>query len=125
MFYKLLWLAVAGAMGTLARYGLSGVFQRWLGGTFPWGTAMVNVLGCLAAGIVWAAAGERLATNPEVRTIIVIGFMGAFTTFSTLVFETSQFFSDAQLLLGLCNFAFQTVTGIGLFYLGLAIGRTV
>ena len=125
MIQKLALLAFAGACGTLARYGLAGAVHRWLGGVFPWGTAFVNILGCLLFGIVWAAAGERDTISPEMRTIILVGFMGAFTTFSTFVSETSNLLSDAELLIALANLAFQLVTGIGVFYLGLAIGRAI
>lgn len=125
MLQKLFWLALAGACGTLARYGLAGAVHRWLGGVFPWGTAFVNILGCLLFGLIWAATGERTTISPEVRSVILIGFMGAFTTFSTFVSETGQLLSDAELLIGFANIAFQLVTGLGVFYLGLAIGRTI
>lgn len=124
MFWKIVWLALAGACGTVARYGLTGAVHRWLGSSFPWGTAVVNILGCLLFGIVWAAASERGTISPGMRTIILVGFMGAFTTFSTFISETSQLLSNTELLIGFANIAFQTVTGMGVFYLGLAIGRT-
>jgi CrcB protein len=125
MVQKLAYLALAGALGTLARYVLAGATHKWLGGAFPWGTALVNVLGCFLFGVVWAIAGERGTIGPEMRTILLVGFMGAFTTFSTFVFETSQLLSDAELLVGLANITFQVVTGLGVFYLGLAIGRVI
>ena len=125
MFQKIIWLALAGACGTLARYALSGAVHRWLGSSFPWGTAVVNITGCLLFGIVWAAAGERGTISPELRTIILVGFMGAFTTFSTFISETGQLLSEAELLIGLTNIAFQIAIGLGLFYLGVGIGRTI
>ena len=125
IFQKILWLALAGAAGTLARYGLGGIVHRWLGSSFPWGTAAVNILGCLFFGIVWAAAGERGAISPEMRTIILVGFMGAFTTFSTFISESSQLFSASEYFLGIGNIAFQIVIAFSVFYLGLALGRTI
>jgi CrcB protein len=125
MLQKLVWLALAGACGTLARYGLAGAVHRWLGGVFPWGTAFVNILGCLLFGLIWAAMGERTIISPEVRSVVLIGFMGAFTTFATFAAETGQLFSDGELLIGFANITFQLVTGLGVFYLGLAIGRTI
>jgi len=125
IYQKLLWLALAGAAGTLARYGLGGVVYRWLGSSFPWGTAAVNILGCLLFGIVWAAAGERAAISPEMRTIILVGFMGAFTTFSTFISESTQLFSASEFFLGMGNIVFQVVIALSVFYLGLAIGRTI
>ena len=125
MFRKLLLLGLAGACGTLARYGLSGVVHRWMGSAFPWGTATVNILGCLLFGLVWATASERNLIGPEARLIVLTGFMGAFTTFSTFISETSQLISEAELLIALSNMAFQLITGITVFYLGLAIGRAI
>ena len=125
MMQKLAWLAFAGACGTLARYGLGGAVHKWLGGNFPWGTAMVNVLGCLLFGIVWAAGSERATISPEARFIILTGFMGAFTTFSTFVSESSQLFAGAELLIGFTNVVLQLVAGSGGFFLGLAIGRII
>ena len=125
MIERILWLAVAGACGTLARYGLAGVVHRWAGGVFPWGTVFVNVLGCLLFGLIWSASNERNLFSPEIRTIILVGFMGAFTTFSTFISETSQLLSDAELLIGFLNVTVQVVTGIAMFYFGLAIGRVI
>jgi CrcB protein len=125
MLSKLIGLALAGACGTLARYGLAGAVHRWLGSSFPWGTAFVNIAGCWLFGLVWAVASERGRLSPEMRTILLVGFIGAFTTFSTWVSETGQLLSDAELLIGLANIAFQLVTGFGVFYFGLAIGRAI
>ncbi len=90
MATKLLALCIAGALGTLARYGLQGLVQRWAGGSFPWGTLAVNALGCLAFGVIWTVASDRGLIGPQMRTILLVGFMGAFTTFSSFVFETAQ-----------------------------------
>jgi CrcB protein len=125
MIQKITLLALAGACGTLARYGLAGVVHRWLGGNFPWGTVVVNVLGCLLFGIVLVAGSERATISPEARLIILTGFMGAFTTFSTFVSETSQLLSGAELLIGFANIVLQLVAGSSGFFIGLAIGRII
>src|SRR5262249_6918278 len=95
MLRKLLWLSFMGVLGTLARYGLQGWVQR-RAGTFPWGTLAVNALGCLLFGVIWALADERLLISGESRTIALVGFMGAFTTFSSFAFETTALLRDAQ-----------------------------
>ena len=93
---RLALIAGAGALGTLTRYGLQGWVQRWTGGTFPWGTAAVNILGCLLFGGLWAASSERHWLGAEARIIVLVGFFGAFTTFSTFAFETVQMMRAGQ-----------------------------
>ena len=83
MWHEILWIALAGALGTLARYGLGGAVQTVLGQNFPWGTLVVNAIGCLLFGLVWTLAEERLLISGHLRFIVLVGFMGAFTTFST------------------------------------------
>ncbi len=125
MLQKLLLIACAGGLGALARYGLSGVVQRAAGSDFPWGTTVVNVTGCLAFGLLWSWMGARLSIGGEVRAIVLVGFMGAFTTFSTFAFETAQLLHGAQWLAAAGNLAIQNVVGIAAMFLGLAIGRTL
>lgn len=123
LWQRLLVLAGAGAAGTLARYGLGGLVQRLHGSLFPWGTFAVNALGCLAFGFVWSLAEERLIISGHTRTIALIGFMGAFTTFSTYAFETSRLLGDGQWLLAAGNMLLQNVAGITLLLVGMALGR--
>ena len=120
---KLLLIALAGGVGTLARYGLSVLIQNAVRPGFPWGTVAVNLLGCLAFGVLWASMERGSAISGEGRAIILIGFMGAFTTFSTFAFETGRFLQDAQWMLALGNVALQNVVGVAALLLGMAIGR--
>jgi fluoride exporter len=119
---RLLWLSVTGAAGTLCRYWLDGLVQRILGDRFPWGILVVNVVGCFLFGLVWPLAEQRLVIKPETRIIILTGFMGAFTTFSTFTFETAQFMRDSQWLLAAANIVAQIVLGLAFLFLGLALG---
>jgi len=120
---KLLLIALAGAVGTLARYGLGGFVQSHCGKIFPWGTVTVNLLGCLLFGVVWASLEERWSLGGEFRTIVLVGFMGAFTTFSTFVFETEQLLRDAEWLLAIGYFTLHNVGGLAAIVAGLALGR--
>jgi CrcB protein len=122
---KLLLIAMAGAAGTLARYGLTGAVQRWAGEGFPWGTAAVNVLGCFLFGAVWALAGSRLPFGAETRAVLLVGFMGAFTTFSTLMAETGTLLTETGWPHALGNVLLQNTAGIGCFFLGLFVGRNM
>jgi CrcB protein len=123
MWQRLMWIALAGAVGTLSRYWLSGLVQRLCGVRFPWGTLAVNALGCFLFGIVWALAEERLVISGETRLILLTGFMGAFTTFSTFAFETGAFLRDSEWLLAASNLIGQNVLGLALVFLGFAASR--
>lgn len=86
------WLAIAvgGAGGALARWLVSTGVHRWLGREFPWGTLAVNVAGSFAMGLLAVLLVERLAVGPAWRAGILVGFLGAFTTFSTFALETIE-----------------------------------
>lgn len=120
---KIAWLAAAGGLGTLTRYWLGGAVQRLHDGAFPWGTLAVNALGCVLFGLVWTLAEERFLISGETRAIVLIGFMGAFTTFSTYAFETSAMLRDAEWVLAAANFVAQNVLGLLGFFAGAALGR--
>ncbi|REK09850.1 MAG: CrcB family protein [Planctomycetota bacterium] len=123
LYQKLLLIALAGAAGTLARFGVAGVVQRLHSTEFPWGTFAANAAGCFLFGIVWSLAEERLIISGTTRAIVLIGFMGAFTTFSTFAFETGQMLDDAQWLPAAGNLLLHNVTGIALVLVGIALGR--
>lgn len=120
---KVVYLAIAGMAGTLLRYWLGGYVQKSVGGVFPWGTFAVNMAGCFLFGLVWSLAEERLVISGEVRAIALIGFMGAFTTFSSFMFETSALIRDSQWLLAASNVALQNITGFIVLVLGINLGR--
>jgi len=120
---RLLLFALAGAAGTLARYGLAGLVQKIGGPGFPWGTLAVNLLGCLFFGFIWSLAEDRFLISSATRMVLLIGFMGAFTTFSTFAFETTQMLRDAQWTVAAANLAAQNVAGIVFMIMGMKLGR--
>ena len=125
LYQKLLCIGTAGALGTLSRYGLAGVVQRMTGIGFPWGTATVNAIGCFLFGLVWTLGSERMAIGAEARTIILTGYMGAFTTCSTFISETGQLAGDAQWWIALGNITLQISVGLALFFVGTALARAL
>ena len=125
MWPKLLYMSLAGALGTLARYGLSGVVQRWTTPSFPWGTTAVNLLGCFIFGFVWELTSERFSISGELRICILIGFLGAFTKFSSFIFESGKLLADGELLIGIGYMLIQNVFGLALFFTGLVLARWV
>ncbi len=122
---KMAWLCVTGAIGTLCRYGLGGWVQRLIPTAFPWGTLAVNASGCFLFGIVWSLAEHRMLISGQTRLILLVGFMGAFTTFSTFAFETSQMLDDGEWLLAAGNLLLQNISGVILVLIGIALGRLI
>jgi CrcB protein len=122
---KIIGIAVAGALGSLARYWLGGLVQQHFNGGFPAGTFAVNIVGSFLFGVVWTLAEERMVISAETRTVILVGFMGAFTTFSTFMFETGTLMRDSQWLLAIGNVAAQVIVGLIGLFLGLALGRSL
>ena len=125
MQHKLIWLAIAGGIGALARYGLAGLVQRFFTGGFPFGTLVVNIVGCFVFGLLWAVLEDKLQVSGELRVVLFVGFLGAFTTFSTFVFETRQMLTESQYLLAVANVAVQNMLGLVFLIFGFAIGRLV
>ena len=120
---KYFWLALAGAAGTLARYGLGGLVHRLIKSPYPWGTLVINGSGCLLFGLIWSATAEHWNVRPDIRTYVLIGFMGAYTTFSSFAFETAALLRDGEWLPAFANFAAQNVLGLLCMFVGLALGR--
>lgn len=118
-------IAVAGALGALARYGLEGLVSRRTGGQFPWGTLVVNVSGAFALGLFFTLATERWAAAPWLRSSATIGFLGAYTTFSTLSFESYRLAADRAVGLAALNLAGSCAAGLAAVYLGVVLARAL
>ena len=93
---RILLLVVFGSLGTLARYGLQGLVQHRTASSFPTGTLVVNLAGCLLLGGVLEFGMKRLIVPPDWRIGITVGFFGAFTTFSSFSYETIQLLRDGE-----------------------------
>ena len=115
-------ITCAGAVGTFFRYALSQLVSKVWGVGFPWGTSFVNVFGCFLFGLVWSSADVHLRISPEAKAIILTGFMGAFTTFSTFIFDTGIFLKHSKFLLAGCNLMFQIALGLLFLFLGFRAG---
>ncbi len=125
MVHKLVLLALAGALGTLARYGAAGLVQRVHGTSFPWGTLAVNLAGCFLAGLIWTLSESRWSLSGETRTIILVGFMGAFTTFSAFILESGELLRSAEWTYALANLTMQNVLGFAALFAGIALARAI
>jgi CrcB protein len=114
--------AIAGAN---ARYFLSRYAARVLGPVFPYGTLFINVLGSLIVGffVIWTA--ERVLVDPRWRLLVVVGFCGAFTTFSSYAFETMAYFEQGQWLLMATNFLSNNLLCLAAALAGMAVARVL
>lgn len=115
---KLLLLVCAGALGTLARYALSAWAQRIGPDAWPVGTLAVNTVGCLLTGAVFAILDHYDMVHSELRLVLLVGFMGAFTTFSALILESSEMFLASGWPSALLHLALQIALG----FLALGVG---
>lgn len=122
---RLVLIAAGGAAGSVARYLLDGLVYRLLPPTFPAGTFVVNVTGCLVFGFLVGAADQRFAMGSPGRTFWLIGLLGAFTTFSTFTFETFALLRDARWLAAALNGVGQVVMGLAALWLGYAAARVL
>ena len=118
-------VAIFGAAGAVSRYALDGWVSDLTHGQFPWGTFVVNLLGAFALGIVVALTTERLILSSDWRVALGIGYLGAFTTFSTYSYETVKLAEDGAMGLALFNSVGMLALGLIAAVLGLAVGRTL
>jgi CrcB protein len=118
-------IAVAGAFGALARYGVEGAVSDRAGGSFPFGTLVVNVSGALVLGFLFTVLTDRFSAPTWLRIGLTVGFLGAYTTFSTLMYETFSLFHDGVPVRALANLVGSVVLGMIAVYVGVVIGRAV
>jgi CrcB protein len=118
-------VAVAGASGAMARYGLEGLVSRRWPTAFPWGTFVINLSGAFLLGFLFTVLTDRMRAAPWLRTTLTVGFLGAYTTFSTLSFETLRLLEDGAIGLGLANAVGSLAGGLVAVYAGVVLGRVV
>ena len=122
---KTIFIAFAGLVGTLIRYWLSGFVARQYGETFPWGTLVVNLIGSFLAGAMYHLAEERFLISPTFRTIIFIGLLGGFTTFSSYGLQTFTLLRDGEIGLATLNIALSNVLGLVMVWAGYVVFKAL
>ena len=115
---QFLWVGVGGFFGAVARYLVSGWAQRFMVGSFPLGTLVVNVAGCFALGVLMAWL-DRGLLSPAMRQLLAVGFLGALTTFSTFGYETFDLLRGGEAGLALASVAANLLVGLLAVWLGL------
>ena len=120
-----LMIGVGGFFGAIARYLVDGWLIARTGAAFPWGTLVVNLSGSFVLGLLFALAVERGILPAEIRGPVIIGFIGAYTTFSTLALESWRLIEEGSYALGAANLAASMVFGIIAVVAGLTLGRVL
>ena len=119
---KILWVGFGGFLGSIGRYLLSGYIQHLMRGTgFPYGTLVVNLIGCLLIGFLSQWVGTRGFLSPETRLFVFMGLLGGFTTFSTFSNETMSLWQAGASVAALANVAVHVVLGLGAAWMGHAL----
>ncbi len=119
---KIISMALGGAGGTILRYVVSGMIQRESQGLFPWGTLGVNLIGSFVIGLLWGLF-EDVAVAANVRAFLLIGMLGAFTTFSTFALENVHLLRDGEVKLAVINVLLSNLLGITLAFGGYVAAR--
>lgn len=118
-------VAAGGALGALARYGLDRVIERRSFSVFPWSTFAINVSGCFIVGLVIGALVDRHHAPQWVRAALVVGFCGAYTTFSTFAQETLDLAEANDYAFALLNISMSVVVGLMAVLVGQHLGRSI
>jgi fluoride exporter len=122
---KILLVGLAGLLGTLCRYWLSGVVVRRYGETFPAGTLAVNLLGCFAIGLLFQLMQERYDFSETARAAVFVGLLGGFTTFSSYGLQTFALLREGRPGLAAANVVASNLLGVLLVWAGFAAARLV
>ncbi len=125
MLMNILIIGMGGFIGAILRYLLSGWTHRIAGASFPYGTLAVNVLGSFLLGFFLIIAEGRFIVTPQIRNLIAIGLLGAFTTYSTFSFETIMLLREMMYFQALLNMALNLILGLIAVWLGITLARLI
>jgi CrcB protein len=120
---KIVLVAIGGSIGAVARYLVSTWAAERFGANFPYGTLIVNVVGCFIIGAFMTVTTERLIVNPHWRLLVTVGFVGGLTTFSSFSYETFKLLADAGITMAMYNIGANMVVGFLATWLGIVVVR--
>ena len=122
-WYQVMAVSVGGVLGVNARYWLGVAISRWLGTQFPWATLTINVTGSFAIGLFSAFLSRWIPDHPYARLLVVVGFLGGYTTFSAFSFEAMTLWERGERGLSLTYMVGSVVAGFAAVLVGTAVGR--
>jgi CrcB protein len=122
---KYLAVGVGGFIGAIARFWLGSYIGGRMGTRFPYGTFVINISGSFLIGLILTVLSERTHLSPNWRYLIPIGFIGAYTTFSTFEYETLRTIQDGQFFIASLNVVLSVVVGFAAVWGGVIAGRAI
>jgi CrcB protein len=123
--YAIISIAAGGALGALMRHAVNTGMAHWLGMNFPWGTLVVNVLGSFAMGILISVFAHFWQPPQEIKLLLITGFLGAFTTFSTFSLDFSVLYEGGRLEDAFIYMAASVIVSIAALFFGLHLVRVM
>lgn len=118
-------VGIGGFLGAIARFWVGGFISERMGTRFPYGTFVINITGSFLIGLTVTLLAERVHWSANWRYLIPVGFIGAYTTFSTFELETFQSMRDGELLFAFLNIFLSVLIGFIAVWLGVVTGRTM
>jgi CrcB protein len=125
LLYRYLAIAIGGALGAMARFWLGTFIGERFPSRFPYGTLVINVTGSFIIGFFLTLVSERVNIHPNWRFAFAVGFVGAYTTFSTFEYETFKLVEDGEILSSLMNVFISLVVGFIAVWGGIVLARKV
>ena len=118
-------ISLGAILGANARYWVGGWAAERFGTTFPYGTLIINVTGSLILGFFMTLVTDRFLVDPRWRLLVAIGFLGAYTTFSTYTYESVNLILNGQVWLGLLDLFGSSILGAAAVTAGILLGRVL
>lgn len=120
-----LMVALGGAIGSICRWTIGLVSNRALGDHFPWGTVFANLIGCFIIGIAFEIITNRMGDSPHVRALVITGFLGGFTTFSSFSLESMNLLQRGEPVLAILNIAASVTVSLAFVFLGFHLAKVL
>lgn len=122
---KYLVVALGGAIGSMLRFWGAGYVSGRLGTRFPYGTFVINITASFLIGLIMTVLSERTHLSPSWRYLLVVGFLGGYSTFSSFEYESFSVFRDGEFLIAAMNIALSVGVGFVAVWIGAITGRTI